>query len=588
MGITIPIHVLKRIVWVIGFCIIFLLGPSCGNLYNNQGSSINTVVLVSIDTWRWDANGFLGGKSPSPTPFLDGMASRGLIFANARTPVPLTGPSHRSMLSGLWPWKEGVRHNGDIPHDSSRQTLPELFQRKGWKTAAFVSCIVVDDRFGFGAGFDKFDSAVTIGGKIDEIFMAERKADKTILKAVNWLQSNLSESDKLFLWIHLFDPHIPYNSPIHNFQGQNGEYLSEVAFADRQLALLFDSLSRIQRPVEKSLWCVLSDHGEGLGDHGEKAHGLLLHSSTTRIPLLMFGSGIPHAVRVEPVSTVDLLPTILGQLGETYSECDGIDILSPHQLPVRDIPMETLAGAREFGLPPVFGLWNGQWLFESSLRHHLWNADIDPEEAKDLAAENPDIVLRLKRKRSAYGTPVDRSEKKLDEEMKRQLGALGYLTGVSDSIHEDVRDFAYTGATWHYELLKSMAEKNLDSAEQFARQFIDRYPHSPSILLKLGFISVQRENYLEAETRFKKVIEENPDSVAAFLNLGNVYWKMKKYNQAEQSYQHVLDINPDDYYALYNLGVLLQSEGRNQEAEKYLSKFVSLYPESQPARKLKR
>jgi arylsulfatase A-like enzyme len=274
---------------------------------------VRSVVLVTIDTWRRDATGFLGGLDPSPTPFVDSLAEKGLVAADAVAPVPLTGPSHWSMLTGRWPWLQGVRLNGDTPSEDFGPTLAETLRGHGWSTGAFVSCAALDHRFGFARGFDVYDDRFRVRGEMGFEDMPQRRGDATVDRALAWT-AGLDPTTPLFLWVHLFEPHYPYDSPRGQWAGRHGDYLAEVAFADDQLRRLSTGLEQQGRPQRESLWVVLSDHGEGLGEHGEPTHGLLLHGATTRIPLLLAGPGVPARRDDELASTVDVLPTVLALL----------------------------------------------------------------------------------------------------------------------------------------------------------------------------------------------------------------------------------------------------------------------------------
>jgi len=543
------------------------------------GNSIaKTVVLVSIDTWRRDANGFLGGLDPSPTPFLDRLAEKGIVATDAMTPVPFTAPSHWSMLSGRWPWRDGVRVNGvPVTRSEHKQTLPEILSEHGWLTAAFVSCGVLGKRFGFSAGFEHFDDQFHVVGDVRTVDMAERRGDRTIDAALTWLGKYASDQ-KVFLWIHLFDPHFPYAAPQGPLPGEHGDYLAEVAFADHQLERLAGELERLGRPFNEALWIVIADHGEALGEHHELSHGLLLHGATTRIPLLIVGESVQPGRFETLASTVDILPTVLGYLGLDVPESDGTDLLHARGEPDRSIPLESMMGAKSFGLAAAIGLRHENWLWEASPVDHLWDLRIDPREENDLAQSALARVAELRARRTQFHIPELDAPVMLDQETVMQLRALGYLSSANRTGTGDVREFSREGLAWFNQLETNIRKENFNQAEFFAKKCMDRYPNSVDLWVNAGFVAVSLGNDHEAEVRFRQAVRLNPDYLPARLNFANILFKTGRLNEAEAEYRHVLEQDPNNLFALSNLGDLLIRRGRTDEAVPFLRRFCELYP----------
>lgn len=573
--------------------ILSLLGLACDPSSSVQQPASDTalpgtIVLASIDTWRRDATGFLGKLDPSPTPFLDRLAQRGLVASDAMAPVPLTGPSHWSMLSGRWPWRDGIRVNGDQPSRSERPpNLPEVLRNQGWRTAAFISCAVVSRRFGFAGGFDHFDEQFHQSGELSDLQIAERRGDATIDAALSWIEDQ-EPNTKIFLWIHLFDPHLPYASPPGGFIGEHGAYYAEVAFADRQLERLSQRLAAARRPIEESLWVVLSDHGEALGAHGEDTHGLLLHGATTRIPLLVAGQSVRHGRFDGLSSTVDVLPTVLGALGLPSPTHDGIDLLHGASQSDRAIPLESLMGARAFGLSPAIGLRQRQWLWEASPAHHLWNLHTDPGEEHDVAATHGEEVTEFARVRNDIGVPDPNAARAHDRETVEQLRALGYAETASEAGTGDVREFYVEGAKWYNEITANLTHENYARAEFYSQKIIERYPNSADIWISAGFAAVGLQDYSEAERRFRRALALNPAFSPSRLNLANVLMQMNRLDEAEAEYRSVLREEPDDLLALYNLGMLLIRQQRMDEGAPFWRRFFGLAPEHPRAAEVER
>ena len=539
---------------------------------------VKTIVLVTIDTWRRDATGFLGEKDPSPTPFIDSLARRGVVATDAVTPVPYTAPAHWSMLTGRWPWADRVRVNGDLPTtiDADR-TVAGVLRSQGWTTAAFVSCGVLGDQFGFAAGFEHYDDDFHAKGGIGLERMPERRGDQTVEKAHAWLHTT-GPGDHVFIWVHLFDPHFPYDAPRERFDGDHGRYLAEVAFADAQVKRLADALDIAKRPLDESLWIVLSDHGEGLGEHGEPTHGLLLHGATTRIPLVVAGGPVEPRRYDGLVSTVDLYPTILGAAGVEGYESDGIDILTTSDPVDRAIPLETMYGASAFGVAPAYGLRHDRWLWEESPEDHLWNVVEDPDELSDVATGNDAVIESLRSAREDFGVVAYEPGETKDEETLKMLRSLGYVAGGAEAGEDSVREFVLEGWPRYEDMTRLMADQNYAEADRHVEAFLERYPRSPPVWMHGGFIALGLDDLEKAELRFRQVVLLEPRNIGGHINLGNVYLATEDVAKAELEFRAALRIDPEDLHSLFNLGAVLWQQGRRAAARPYWEAFVRLYP----------
>jgi len=287
--------------------------------------SPRSVVLITVDTLRADRVGAYG-RSPSITPRLDELAARGTIFTRCWTTAPLTVPAHASALTGLSPPLHGLRTNntpGRIPPPSQRPypTLAEMFRAGGAATGAFVSASVLrKSRTGLDWGFDVYDDVAEPGA--GSLHFTERRGEETVARALEWARG---QAGPIFLWVHLFDPHAPYDAPPPYGRGRAESasaagYDGEVEYADHCVGRLLDGLEAAGHGG--AIVAVASDHGEGLGEHGEATHGWLLHEATLRIPLIISvpGRADPEAVRDDPASLADLPATLATLAGLPVQE----------------------------------------------------------------------------------------------------------------------------------------------------------------------------------------------------------------------------------------------------------------------------
>jgi arylsulfatase A-like enzyme/Flp pilus assembly protein TadD len=271
------------------------------------------VLLVTIDTLRADAPGF-GGRRPSPTPLLDRLAAGGRVFTNAHAHNVVTLPSHTNILTGLYPYQHGVRDNEGFRLPAAVPTLATVLHAAGYATGAFVGAYPLDSQFGLNHGFDVYDDHYPKGGNADQFLFAERKGDKVVAPALAWWRQQRGR--RRFLWVHLFDPHAPYE-PAEPYASRfaGNPYLGEVAAADGYLGPLLAPLLAGSEPP--ALVVVTGDHGESLGEHGEMTHGLFAYEATLHVPLVLWGPPVRPGRDDRPARHVDIFPTVLEAAGLT-------------------------------------------------------------------------------------------------------------------------------------------------------------------------------------------------------------------------------------------------------------------------------
>jgi choline-sulfatase len=409
-------------------CLLALVA-SCG-----ESRERHNVLLVTLDTTRFNAPGFMGNKE-RPTPNLDALAAESLVYEQARTVTPLTMPAHCSMLTGLYPPRHTISANGARPLPSAARTLAEYAQAEGVQTGAFVASIVLDRSFGLAQGFDTYVGVEPPQDKAAPR-IAELKASEVLGRARAWLDAR-DRSHPFLAWVHLFDAHDPYEPP-PEFSGMRSAYLGEVAYMDRELGKLFEAL-RADGTLERTLVIVLGDHGEGLNQHSEVTHGWFCYDSTVRVPMLVrFPDGWRKGERSkESVSVVDVFPTALSALGlEAPRDIDGANLDHALVPDARGVYFECFNGAENFGWSPLVGWADARAKYIHSSAPELFDLEQDRQEQRNVLAERSADAARMlaeiRRVRSGPALVRDRDES-VNPEAQRALRGLGYVDSGQDS-----------------------------------------------------------------------------------------------------------------------------------------------------------
>jgi len=424
-----------------------------------------SLLVVSIDTLRADAVSAFG-RETATTPRLDALAAAGTRFDAATTVTPLTLPAHAALFTGLRPARHGLTVNGargklPVP------TLAERLRAQGWATGAFVSARVLDAGLGLAAGFERYDDDLHVAGGPPS--PTERRGDATVDSALAW---DRWEAPSFFAFVHLFDPHAPYAAPGGATGIDRAAYLDEVRYADAQLGRLLDGV--LQRARGPLLVVVLSDHGEGLGEHGEETHGLLLNEATLHVPLVLAwlrgGEGRPFGrageVRTDVVSLLDVAPTLADVLGlPPLPDLDGVSVVAPR--PGRPLPIETRAPSFYYGFSPLAGVRRDtlKVVGAPEARPPGWmltDLAADPREVAGVPAGDSPLVALV---RSPH--PDVEAETGLDEATLRALGyAGGHAPEPAGGPRDDPRQ--------RMELIVALDRANTDLAEGRPQAALDR------------------------------------------------------------------------------------------------------------------
>lgn len=390
---------------------------------------VQRILLITIDTLRWDRVGYMGADVE--TPNLDRLGRSGAIFTQAVTAAPITLPAHSSILSGLYPTSHGTRFNGIFRLPDEVETVAETLKGAGFTTGAFVGAFVLDRRFGLEQGFDFYDDELPEESPVNPVYFAERRAEEVVSRALAFIEGH--EQERLFVWVHVYDPHAPHDAPAPYAERYPGSpYDAEVAYTDSALGPLLTAVNDDRTAV-----IVISDHGEGLGDHGESTHTLFVYDSTMKVPLLVKAPGVPAGLRVETqVRSVDVAPTILELAGvSSKSTIDGVSLLS--RLGSKDTEElsaygETFGTLYQFNWSELRFLRKDGFKFIEAPRPELYDLRLDPGETDNLWTENPsDVGKRLRRELDrAAKAEKQATAKPVDEDTRRRLESLGYVASV--------------------------------------------------------------------------------------------------------------------------------------------------------------
>lgn len=538
------------------------------------------LLLITLDTTRADHLGCYGGPEGA-TPNLDRLAAEGVRFDCAMCTAPVTLPSHASILTGLYPPNHGVRNNGEILGQTAGRSIAEVLAARGYETAAFVSAFVLDARFGLDRGFETYDDRVSAtGGSTFAVGTNERPADHVVDAAVQWLRTR-SPDAPFFLWVHLFDPHAPYEPPAE-FRGRfpDRPYLGEVSFMDSQVGRLLEELA-VTAGAENSLVVAVGDHGESLGDHAERTHSIFIYDAVMRVPMIIWSPKLFPAPSVvaDLVSTVDLSPTVLELMGATEgSVTDGVSAVGSAPDAARWVYMESMVPFLDYGWAPLTGLRRmGDKLIRAP-RPEYYDLVADPRESTNLAPDTGSFAgqkqLELESTLDALrdrwpGLELDAEEiDMIDGETAARLQALGYFVSTqrpaSTASMADPKDRiqlqnAIIDAN---ELLsRGDASKALVAIQDAAA----RAPGEPSVLFVMAKIFLRMGRIAEAEVALRRSVEARPKAETLLL-LAQIEVVAGRHAVALELLDRASELDPAHGGVLIVRGDILLAQGLRAEA----------------------
>ncbi len=494
------------------------------------------LVLVTIDTLRADHVGAYGGTVA--TPHLDRLARAGALVEQASAHVPLTRPSHVSLFAGLLPPETAVRDNVSPAAAPEAPLLAEVLRGAGFAAGGFVSSVVLSRVSGLDRGFDPYSDA--FAADPDEprfLATAQKRGDHTLGEAVAWLEAH-RDAPRCFLWLHLYDPHDPYAPPEpYASRYRDRPYAGEVAWSDELVGRLERALARLGMAAD-TLLVVTSDHGEGLGEHGEMLHGFFAYQSTLRVPLLLRGPGVEPGTRVAlPVGLVDLFPTLLELLrvdpppAATLSGRSFAAALSGGEPPPpAPVYGESLVPRLHFGWSELRTVRDGPWKYVEAPRPELYDLERDPGETVNRVGAEPARVRALRRALATFmarerALPAGQTPA-VPPELLEKLGALGYLGGGAPADtrtpgadpKDRIEDFRFASDMMRQGLLRLHAGDPGGAAARF-EELLGRGIESAELHLYLGRAQLELRRYGEAARHFQEAAARTPAYAGAWLGL---------------------------------------------------------------------
>ncbi len=579
------------------------------------------VLLVTIDTFRADRLG------AGVTPALDALATSGTRFTQARSAVPLTLPSHATILTGLLPPQHGVRENGVDTLSDTHMTVASALKPAGYQTAAFVGAFVLDRRFGLARGFDTYDDQIPRDPNATERLEAERPASVVVDRAIAWLDRSIPPAQPAqpvtpspwFVWIHLYDAHAPYAPPAEFVRIPNGEqrvasneqrYEGELRYADAQIARVFAWL-RYRQIGDQTVVIVAGDHGEGLGDHGERTHGMLLYDSTLRVPLIVAAPKQAAAVRNDAVSLADIAPTILRAAGVSApTAMGGHNLLPPPSQNADSVPNTSVPGGaggrdgggdhlyaeteypRVAGWSPLQALTDGRWkTIRAGASAEVYDLQNDPREQRNIAAAQTNTSNAMSARIDAIRAKATASTREISAEAAERLRALGYVaSSAQPSAGGGGPNPANEIASWNQfeDALSELSAHHAGAALSALRSLAARHPQAPVFVTTYARALKESGNTHDALEIYRQAARTWPTdalllhdlAVAARAAASSASGAAARrlLDEATRADEAAIVIAPSSAIAHNGLGLVAIDRGRPQEAVKEFAAATAADP----------
>jgi arylsulfatase A-like enzyme/tetratricopeptide (TPR) repeat protein len=587
-----------------------------GPLFRLEPREDRNILLVTIDTLRADALGSYGSRAV--TPNLDRLAARGVKFTFAHAHAVVTLPSHASILTGRYPYEHGIRDNSGYRLAATEPSAATRMKQLGFATGAFIGGFPLDQRFGLNRGFDVYDDQVGEIGKGDDLMMPDRPADVVIRSALDWIGK---QRGKWFAWVHLFDPHAPYRPPASwNNPLPNDLYLAEVSWTDFALGTLFDEVAKQPLPT---LVVATSDHGEGLGEHGELTHGLFAYESTLRVPLILSeigptGRRPPRGMTIDnSVRHVDVLPTLLHAAGASpeggMSGASLVALIGGSRISDRPSYFEAMTANVTRGWAPLRGVMVNREKYIDVPIPELYDLASDPLEQRNVQSVQRDRRLVLVSILRTFDVSDPSRPQGETREVLERLRALGYTGGnaaprrryteeddpkrlvkIEQSLHKAKEAYDQNRKPEAIELYKEIIATRPDTADAYRHlAFLYWQAGQPTdaiatleaalnqgvtqadIRIKLGQYLSEVGHPNKAVALLEGSVADDPDWLIA---LGTAYAGAGRRAESMQTFRRILDIDPTSGLAHQNIGTLQLQARDFGAAEKSLRRALEIDP----------
>ena len=510
------------------------------------------IVLISIDTLRADRLPAYG-YTKIRTPHIDRLAADGVLFEHAYSHSPQTLPAHTSMFTGRLPFEHGVRDNIGFSVKEGERLLAQALRERGYASGGFVSAYVLRHQTGIARGFDTWDDELPAASPDRPLGQVQRPGADTVAAALRWV--GRQPSPKFFLFVHVYEPHKPYTPP-ERFAAA-GPYDGEVEHADEIVGGLLEHL-RAKGLYDAATIVLLSDHGEGLGDHGEDEHGIFLYRETIQVPLVVKLPGSRGGGRrvAAPVQHADLLPTLVDLAGGAAAE--GVRGRSLRAAlegagtpPETSIYAESLSPRYHFGWSELYALTDGRYRLIRAPRDELYDLQQDPGERTSIADDRPQVRAAMRRALDAIiaNAGVEAPSAVSDDD-RRRLAALGYVgtqTGASLELPgdrlPDPKD--KVAVLQKYKRATDLAgERRLAEAAAAYRDLLQDDPDMIDVWLQLADVSSQRGLTRDALQAHREVIERDPTSAAALTGAAGALMRLGRLDEARAHAELAVAVAP--------------------------------------------
>ena len=544
--------------------------PSPARVQREPGLNL---LLITIDTLRADALGSYG-NTEGPTPWLDRLAAAGVRFEHAAAHNVVTLPSHANILSGRYPVDHGVRDNSGFRFPETVETAATLLKGQGYRTGAFVSAFPLDSQFGLARGFDVYEDSFVNVDTNPAFLVQERAGPETVALARRWMDAQ--GDGPFFCWVHVFEPHFPYEPPPPAARFPGRPYLGEVAATDDALRPLIQPLVEAGA-TGRTLVVVTADHGEALGEHGEKTHGLFAYEGTLRVPLILFAPRLldPRVV-TDLVRHVDVLPTVLDAVGAPIPEGLAGRSLLPLASGAGAAPapsyFEALSANLNRGWAPLHGLMEERTKFIDLPIPELYDLEADPRESRNLAPRRPEDVRTLSSQVARFresGSVLRRTEE--TEETRARLEALGYVTGDASpekktyTPADDPKNLIGLDSMLH-EIAGLHARGDLEGALALCRDLLRERPEMALGLGRLAYLLREKGDLPGAVDALKKAFELDTSDMDTLAVLAAYMNEDGRAGETLELLEPFVSVKQPDLDVLIAYGVALAQAGRTDDA----------------------